>query len=220
MHKYRKIDFPPAASADDGIVAVSRDINTDMILSAYTQGIFPWPFEEASVLWSSPDPRAVLNFSDFHIPRSTRKLFRGSKFKLKMNTSFDLVIQACADQKRRGQDGTWITQKMISAYNRLHKDGFAVSFETFNENDCLVGALYGVKIGRFFAGESMFHCVSGASKFALCGTVETLKQEGIAWIDIQMLTPLLSQFGAKEISRAEFLNRIQDSFADDLFRTD
>ena len=205
-----KIIFPPPESADeDGVVAVSQDLNTTMLLEAYSRGIFPWPVEEAYILWFSPAQRAVLKFDDFVITSKVRRELRKQEFSFTINEHFDEVIVNCAQVKRSDDSGTWITPNIIRDYQEFHRQGYAWSFETLNATGQLVGGLYGIKIGHYFAGESMFYHSSGASKFALINTVNYLKEVcGISWIDGQVINPFLSRFGFKAIPRQAFLNMI------------
>ena len=205
-----KIIFPPPESADeDGVVAVSQDLNTAMLLEAYSRGIFPWPVEEEYILWFLPAQRAILEFDDFVITSKVRRELRKREFSFTINEHFDEVIVNCAQVKRSDDSGTWITPNIIKAYQEFHRQGYAWSFETLNATGQLVGGLYGIKIGHYFAGESMFYHSSGASKFALINTVNYLKEVcGISWIDGQVINPFLSRFGFKEIPRQAFLNMI------------
>jgi leucyl/phenylalanyl-tRNA---protein transferase len=203
--------FPPPESADEeGIVAISHDLDTDMLMEAYSRGIFPWPVEEDSILWFSPPQRAVLNVDDFVVPSKLKRELRKHNFSLSINQKFDQVIQHCAEVERSDDAGTWITPSIIAAYKDFHRQGHAWSFETLNSDGELVGGLYGIKIGKYFAGESMFYLDSGASKFALIETVGYLKNKcGITWLDGQVLNPFLSRFGFKEIPRQQFLKLME-----------
>jgi leucyl/phenylalanyl-tRNA--protein transferase len=203
--------FPPPASADaDGVVAVSPDLNSAMLLEAYSRGIFPWPVAEEYILWFSPAQRAILNFDDFVITNKVKRELRKREFSFSINQHFDEVIRNCAQVKRSDDSGTWITPNIIRAYQEFHRQGYAWSFETLDADGKLIGGLYGIKIGQYFAGESMFYHTSGASKFALIKTVSYLKEEcGISWIDGQVINPFLSRFGFKEIPRQTFLDMLE-----------
>lgn len=196
---------------DEGIVAVSRDLNTEMLRNAYWNGIFPWPFEEETVLWSCPVSRGILPVESLHIPHGVRRAQKKWTFELRINTAFEAVIRACAAAERPGQESTWITKKIIAAYLQFHEEGFVHSFETWQDGT-LCGGLYGVSLGRIFCGESMFHAVTDASKFAFLGMMRVMQRCGVELIDTQMVTPLTESFGAKEISAAEyqhFLGRLR-----------
>jgi len=199
--------FPAPDNADeDGVVAVSRDLNTAMLMEAYSRGIFPWPVEEDYILWFSPPQRAILKINDFVVTGKIKRELKKHKFSFSINQHFDEVIHHCAVAKRSDGEGTWITPKIISAYQEFHRQGHAWSFETLNAAGELVGGLYGIKIGKYFAGESMFYHESGASKFALIETVNYLQNKhGTTWIDGQVINPFLSRFGFKAIPRHQFL---------------
>jgi len=198
--------FPPAIQGDeDGVVAISRNVTPRMLLDAYYHGIFPWPFEEASVLWCSPKMRGILPIDEVHIPKSLARAVKQRRFEVRINTCFEQVIDACATVSRPDGAGTWITRKMRRAYREFHRLGYAHSFESFNAEGRLVGGLYGVLLGRLFSGESMFHYENDASKVAFCTMVDTLKQHGVQLIDTQMVTPATATFGAREIPIEEYL---------------
>jgi len=208
--KRPRIAFPDASLADDdGLLAVSRDLGVEHLLAAYRAGVFPWPADDSMILWFSPPKRAVLDFKDFKVSKRLPAEFKKRGFSLQVNKRFEEVLESCASQPRPGQQGTWITPKILKAYKRLNKEGFALSFETEDAEGRLAGGLYGVLLGRYFSGESMFHRESGASKFALVALVAWLQERGLSWLDAQVMTPLLESFGAKEISREEYLERVK-----------
>lgn len=194
----------PLREAPDGIVGWSEDLDCDMLLDAYRHGIFPWPEEESVILWFSPPERAVVRVEDHHVPHGTRRELKKKNFSLRIDTAFDQVIEACAAAYRPGQNGTWITPKMIAAYKEFHRQGFAHSFETFNAKGELAGGLYGVHVGGIFCGESMFFKESCASKFALKEMFAFLSRIGVKLVDVQMVTPTLALFGAGEIPREKY----------------
>jgi leucyl/phenylalanyl-tRNA---protein transferase len=203
--------FPDPRNASEGVVAVGGDLHPDSLRLAYRSGIFPWPHEDYPLLWFSPDPRAILDFADLHVPRSLAKARRraldsGCRFTL--DQAFAEVIELCGQVPRAGQSGTWITPEMKEAYVRLHRLGHAHSVELWRE-DLLIGGIYGVDAGGAFAGESMFHVEPNASKLALLHLVEHLRERGLDWLDIQMLTPHMEALGAKEIPRDRFLERLK-----------
>lgn len=203
------VKFPdPSEAGPEGVLAVSHEIGVDFLIPAYRSGIFPWPVEKRSILWFAPEKRAVLDFKDLHVPRRLARDFGRADFHFEVNTHFEDVIRECASQPRKGQGGTWITPKLLAAYLDFHKEGYAMSFEALDDGGTLAGGLYGVLMGRYFSGESMFHKRTGASKFALLKTVEWLEGRGLTWLDAQVMTPLLAGFGAHEISRAEFMDRL------------
>ena len=198
--------FPPLSEADEsGFLAVGGDLEPESLLLAYRSGIFPWPVRERQLAWFSPPKRGVLFLKDFHPGRTLQKVRSRAGWSYSFNKRFDEVITACAlTPHRRGQSGTWITRQMIRGYSEFHRAGFAQSVETYFEGE-LVGGLYGVAIGGFFAGESMFFTRSDASKLALCHLVEHLRAFDVPWIDCQMVTPLFESFGAVEIKREQYL---------------
>lgn len=202
--------FPALSNAltePNGLIAIGGDLSAARLLSAYRQGIFPWFNAGEPVMWWSPDPRMVLYPDELKISRSLAKILKNSAYETRVNTAFQAVITACSDTPRNDQPGTWITDEMISAYCNLHTQGFAVCAETWLNGE-LVGGCYGVKIGRMFYGESMFHTQPNASKVAFVYLVEWLKEQQVGMIDCQMKTPLLSSFGGREINRDDFIQTL------------
>jgi leucyl/phenylalanyl-tRNA--protein transferase len=199
-------NFPdPRKAGPEGIVAFFGDLEPETLLTAYRQGIFPWPVEGLPLAWFCPEKRAILEFDRLHIPRSLQRQIRKKPFRISFDKAFEQVILACAVAARPGQQGTWITPAIIKAYVRFHRMGHAHSIEAW-EGDQLVGGLYGVDAGGAFAGESMFHLKPHASKLALLQLVDHLREKGAQWMDIQMLTPHMTALGAREIPRDEFLD--------------
>jgi leucyl/phenylalanyl-tRNA---protein transferase len=203
---------PRRTVAYGGIVVIGGSLNTANLLSAYRRGIFPWPIDDWPLTWFCPEERAILEFKDLHVPRSLEKIRKRAPFRLTIDQNFRAVIEACAEAKRTGEDGTWITPEMIRAYCELHRSGHAHSVEAW-EGDRLVGGLYGVDAGGAFAGESMFFLRPNASKLALLRLVEHLAARGLDWIDIQVMTPHMEALGAKLVSRDEFLERLAGTCA-------
>lgn len=203
--------FPdPKYATPDGLLAYGGDLSIERLILAYANGIFPWYSEYDPILWWSPDPRLVLFFDDFKISKSLRQTLRSKKLEVRYDTCFQKVIQYCASVPRPDQNGTWITPEMKKAYIRLHACGIAHSVETFYNHE-LVGGLYGVAIGGYFSGESMFHLKSDASKVALYYLVQKLKELDFDLVDAQTSTPHLKRMGALEIPRKDFLNIIAES---------
>ncbi len=201
--------FPdPRSATPDGLVAVGGDLSTARLISAYRQGIFPWSVDP--ITWWSPDPRGIIELGQLHISRSLRKAVRRQPFQLTIDRAFEPVIRACKDAPGRGR--TWISQKLMRAYIRLHQEGYAHSIEAW-EGDKLVGGVYGVAAGGLFAGESMFHLADDASKIALVSLEEHLRLSGYELFDVQMVTPITGQMGAREISREEYLGRLKSAVA-------
>lgn len=213
--------FPdPRDATEDGILAFGGDLHPESLILAYGQGIFPWPIQNLPLAWFCPDPRAILEFSDLHIPRSLAQALRRAQehsetrppLRMTIDAAFDHVIRECSKVPRPGQPGTWITPDMLRAYRELHRLGHAHSAEVWL-GEKLVGGIYGVDSGGAFAGESMFHLVPNASKFALLHLIEHLKSRGLHWLDIQVMTPHLKALGAKEISRDDFLKKLSQTRA-------
>lgn len=203
-------DFPSlnqALSEPNGLIAIGGDLSLPRLLNAYQHGIFPWFSEGEPILWWSPNPRMVLFPDALKISNSLKKTLKNKPFDVRFNTAFRQVISACSHTPRAGQPGTWITQDIIEAYCTLHNAGYAISAECWQDNT-LVGGCYGVKIGKMFYGESMFHLVTDASKVAFVHLVQKLKSEGVGLIDCQMKTAHLARFGAKEISRDDFIDNL------------
>lgn len=203
--------FPPperALKEPNGLLAAGGDLSPERLLAAYRRGIFPWYGEGEPILWWSPDPRMVLFPGELIVSRSLRKTLRNTAYEIRFDHAFDAVIKACADP-RPGQPGTWITDEMRAAYNRLHSMGRAHSVETWIEGE-LAGGLYGVALGRVFFGESMFSRRRDASKIALVALVERLKNDGYELIDCQLHTNHLQSLGARNIPRWQFLRRLAE----------
>ncbi len=204
-------DFPPlhlALTEPNGLLAASTDLPAERLLAAYRRGIFPWYGHDQPVLWWSPDPRMVLFPAEFRMPRSLAKRLRRRDYEVRIDTAFETIMRACAAP--RGTDsGTWITPAMIAAYCELHRLGHAHSVETWMGGK-LVGGLYGISLGRVFYGESMFAHAPDASKIALAHLVRHLEHCGYGIIDCQMNTAHLARFGAREIPRSEFSQRLEE----------
>ena len=203
--------FPCVESSDaEGLLAIGGDLSSERLLLAYRSGIFPWYEEDQPILWWSPDPRMVLFPQRLKVSKSMRQLFNKKAFRVTYNQNFEKVIQNCAEIKRDGQRGTWITEEMISAYIQLHQEGFATSVEVWQEEE-LVGGLYGIylKEQKIFCGESMFAKVSNASKYGFIYLVQQLEREGVKLIDCQVYTPHLESLGAEEINRNVFLEYLK-----------
>lgn len=195
--------LPPAETASEhGLVGIGADLEPGTLLAAYRGGLFPMPLDGLEeVAWWSPDPRGILPLDRLRVSRSLRR--SGRRFELRFDTAFESVVRACADPVR---SGAWIDDAMLQAYVVLHELGWAHSVETWTPAGELAGGLYGVAIGRLFAGESMFHRGTDASKVALVGLVERLAPGSL--LDVQWLTPHLASLGAVEIPRAEYLRRL------------
>jgi leucyl/phenylalanyl-tRNA--protein transferase len=207
--------FPPVEQAltePNGLLAAGGDLTPQRLLAAYKRGIFPWYQDGQPILWWSPDPRAVLKPEALKVSRSLRRSMRNRGFEFRIDTAFDAVLAGCAAPRRYGA-GTWITADMAEAYARMHRLGWAHSFETWIESR-LVGGLYGVAIGRAFFGESMFSRATDASKVALVHGVAYLRARGTRLIDCQVASAHTRSLGAVDMPRAEFLATIRELCAD------
>jgi leucyl/phenylalanyl-tRNA--protein transferase len=195
----------PHLAGEDELVGVGADLEPGTLLSAYRRGLFPMPVSGTALIgWWSPDPRAVLPLDGLVVSRSLRRSLR--RYEVRIDSSFDRVVEACADPSR---DGGWITPAIRRAYGELHRLGWAHSVETWDPTSReLVGGLYGVMVGGLFAGESMFHRANDASKVALVALVEELRAIGASLLDVQWLTPHLASLGATEVSRAAYLEEL------------
>ncbi len=195
---------PPQLAREDGLLAVGGDLSTERLLLAYRMGIFPWFSEEDPLLWWSPDPRLVLFPKDLKVSRRLARLLRSRKFTVTIDTAFEAVITACARTRLENDEPTWIDERMIAAYSRLHWEGYAHSVEAWQEGR-LAGGLYGVSLGNCFFGESMFTRVSNASKVSFAILVQWLQRQGFELIDCQVSTAHLKSLGAVEIPRSWFM---------------
>ena len=196
--------FPPIETADEnGLLAIGGDLSTQRLLLAYRSGIFPWFNEEDPICWWSPHPRFVLFPENLKVSKSMQQVIKKKQFEFTVNKAFADVIMNCKNKNRQGQHGTWITNKMEDAYNKLHQQGCAHSAEAWS-NGILVGGLYGIKLGQLFFGESMFSLQSNASKFAFINYVQLLQKENVQLIDCQLHTYHLESLGAKMIDRDLF----------------
>jgi leucyl/phenylalanyl-tRNA---protein transferase len=224
----QRLEFPDPRKIKGeppGLVAVGGDLSVERLLLAYRSGIFPWTANP--ITWWSPDPRAIFEFDQFHVPRSLEKIIRRcvlqknvsavsadqdsakAAFEITIDQAFRDVMKNCGAGR---PDGNWITPEFVAAYTRLHEAGHAHSLECWHDGK-LAGGIYGVAIGSFFAGESMFHRESNASKVALYFLTEHLRERGFTLFDIQMLTPVTKQLGAVVISREEYLDRLKSAVA-------
>ncbi|HEX8873938.1 MAG TPA: leucyl/phenylalanyl-tRNA--protein transferase [Nitrosospira sp.] len=203
--------FPSLSAAlttPNGLLAVGGDLSPRRLVEAYRSGIFPWFNEGEPILWWSPDPRMVLFPGELKISRSLRKTLKNTDYEIRADSAFPEVIRACA-APRKGRPDTWIHEDMIAAYNTLHEMGLAHSVEVWMDGE-LTGGLYGIAQGKMFFGESMFSRVSGASKIALVHLVRQLECWGFGMIDCQMKTAYLESFGAREIPRNEFSQKLKE----------
>ena len=202
--------FPdPHDAGPDGLLAAGGKLTEDWLLAAYGQGIFPWfDDDDGPILWWSPDPRAVIEPGAMRVSRSLAKTIRRGDFVVTMDRDFHQVVAQCALTRR--DSGTWITPRMLKAYQALHVAGYAHSVEVWAE-ESLVGGLYGVSLGEMFFGESMFSCANDASKVAFAALHAALAAWDFRCIDCQLPNPHLSSLGVIPVPRSAFLRLIADN---------
>ena len=201
-------DFCPEIIAGTSLVAVGGDLRPERLLDAYRHGIFPWYDEGDPVLWWSPEPRAIFELDGLHVSRRLQRTLRSRRFAVTYDRDFTGVIAGCADRA----EGTWITADMRAAYLTLYDLGYAHSVEVWHDG-ALAGGLYGVALGGFFAGESMFTRVRDASKVALVQLMRRLCERGFLLFDIQLLSDHTASLGAIETPRADYLQRLAAALA-------
>ncbi len=214
VHRLTKdLRFPDPRSAlcgdYAGLVAVGGDLTVERLLLAYREGIFPWSVNP--ITWWSPDPRAIFELENVRISRSLAKVLKKHPFQITQDRAFEEVMRQCA-KPGAGREETWVTPEFIRAYVRLHKAGHAHSVECWLDG-ALVGGVYGVQIGGFFAGESMFHRVDNASKVALHHLLEHLNTQGFKLFDTQVINPATAKLGAINIPRENYLTRLREALA-------
>lgn len=203
-----RVWFPdPRRARADGLVAVGGDLSVERLLLAYRTGVFPWSADP--ITWWSPDPRAIFDLEAIHVSRSLSRSLRKGGFEITFNRAFQDVMEGCSQAPRR-EGSTWISPEFIAAYTALHRAGHAHSLEVWRGGD-LVGGIYGVAIGGFFAGESMFHRHTDASKVALVRLAERLRERGFRLFDTQMVTPVTESLGAFNVRRTQYLTRLAEA---------
>ncbi|MGO8670914.1 MAG: leucyl/phenylalanyl-tRNA--protein transferase [Capsulimonadaceae bacterium] len=200
----------PRTAGETDIVGFGGRLTVERLIWAYGHGVFPWPHRGYPMLWFCPRERAILDFSELHVPRRLARSLRRSTLTCTIDRAFGDVIAACRDAARPDQDGTWITPEIVRVYTDLHVAGYAHSVEAW-ENGLLVGGLYGVSVDGAFSGESMFHRVDNASKLALLHLVDHAGARGLDWIDIQTLTPHMEALGARTVPRDAYLDRLAET---------
>jgi leucyl/phenylalanyl-tRNA---protein transferase len=196
----------PGDAESDDVIALGGDLEPGTVLDAYRRGLFPMRLQ-GRLAWWSPDPRGVIPLDGFHCSRTLRASI--PTFELRVNTAFVEVMRGCADPRR---EHGWIDESFVLAYSELFHLGWAHSVEVWRDGE-LVGGLYGLRVGGLFAGESMFHRVTDASKVACWATVELLRTDGAALFDVQWTTPHLRSLGAVDLSRTEYLRRLAAAIA-------
>lgn len=199
-------DEAESEETPNGLVAVGGTLDVETLLRAYSRGIFPWSSDPA-ITWWCPDPRAIFDLESYRAPRSLLKSIRRAGWTFAVDRAFEQVMRACAAPTPERPE-TWITDDFLFAYAELHRLGHAHSVEVY-EGEELVGGLYGVTMGGFFGGESMFHRRTDASKAAVFHLVEHMRARGFVLLDAQVPTAHLRRIGATEIPRAEYLRRLR-----------
>lgn len=203
--------FPDPNEADPdgyGLVAIGGDLTPQTLLSAYSQGLFPWFNEDEPIAWWCPEPRCVLDPSCYSPSKSLKRLAKSSRWRWSVNNAFEEVIHACSLPRSYSND-TWIHDEMIEAYNKIHELGYAHSIEVWDDEQ-LIGGLYGLKIGQIYYGESMFHRQSNASKIAFWALNIFCQQTGVQLIDCQLPNPHLQSLGAGIMPRKDFLKILRE----------
>jgi leucyl/phenylalanyl-tRNA--protein transferase len=180
------------------------EITPEVLLKAYACGIFPMAesAEDPGLYWIEPERRGVIPLHGFHIPDRLARTVRSDRFEIRVDHDFDAVMDGCA-APAPGRTKTWINARIRKLYCDLHARGFCHSVEAW-EDGKLVGGLYGVRLGRAFFGESMFHTSRDASKVALVHLVARLRKGGFALLDTQFITEHLRSFGAVEVTRRQY----------------
>lgn len=188
-------------------------LTPDLVLCAYAIGLFPMANDryDPTVHWIEPRRRGILPLAAFHVPRSVRKAIRQRRFEVRVDSAFDAVIEACAEE-RPERPRTWLNDELIAVYVELHRRGSAHSVECWRDGR-LVGGLYGVAMGAAFFGESMFSRESDASKVALVALVERLRAGGFRLLDTQFVTDHLRRFGAVEVARETYRGLLREALA-------
>src|SRR4051812_33503971 len=184
-------------------------LDPETLLAAYSQGVFPMADRDDSIRWYSADPRGIIPLDRFHIPGTLAALVRQGKFEIRINSDFQATMRGCMASR---PDGTWINDKLVAAYSKLHQMGYAHSVEAWTKGE-LAGGLYGVSLGAAFFGESMFHRVRDASKVALVHLVQRLREGGFELLDTQYVTEHLRSFGALEIPRRRYRTLLDRAIA-------
>ena len=197
---------PPPQWPDHDVIATGADLDPATLIAAYRHGLFPMELPARGLAWWSPNPRGIVPLDRLRVTRSMRQ--SAKHYDVRIDTCFVDVMRGCANPSR---EGAWITGEFIAAYTALHRLGWAHSVETFDRDGRLAGGLYGVRINRLFAGESMFHVGRDASKVALMALVQLMSDSGMTLLDVQWCTDHLASLGAIEVSRDEYLALLADA---------
>lgn len=209
-----EVYFPdPILADDDGLLAVGGDLSVERLLLAYTNGIFPWYNKGDPILWWCPKERFIIRPENMHVSHSMQKFLRKRNVSVRFNRDFSDTIHRCR-MKREYDEGTWITDEMEEAYNRLFQNGYALSAEAFIDGE-LAGGLYGVCLGRCFFGESMFSDKENGSKAALIMLARLLQSNGFVFIDCQFHTDHLESMGGESISYDEYMKLMNEGLREE-----
>ena len=189
-------------------MAVGGELTPAWLLDSYRHGVFPWPVRDV-LAWWSPDPRAIIELDQLHVPRRLARTIANDRFRVTCDRDFAGVLAGCATAQKR-TEATWLTPPLRAAFERMHDLGYAHSLEVWQDEQ-LVGGTYGLSLGAMFAAESMFYRVRDASKVGLVRLVWHLRSRGYLLLDIQQLTPHTARFGAIEIPRQDYLRRLDEA---------
>ncbi|MGI9244180.1 MAG: leucyl/phenylalanyl-tRNA--protein transferase [Verrucomicrobiales bacterium] len=196
------------------MIPETQRIDPNFLVNAYASGVFPMALEDGEIGWFSPDPRGIIPLEGFRPPHGMKRVLEEQPFEIRVDTVFEEVMRGCADREE-----TWINESIIETYVELYERGHAHSVEAW-EGDELVGGLYGVSLGSAFFGESMFSKKSEASKLCLVHLIERMRERGFTLLDTQWTNPHLEKFGAIDISKAEYSERLNQALAGEARFTD
>jgi leucyl/phenylalanyl-tRNA--protein transferase len=217
LHHRQRPQFPPVEEAGpDGLLMTGGSLAPDWLLEGYRRGIFAMPIRvdrQRMLAWISPNPRGILELDGLHVSRRlARRLARG-EFQFTVDRAFADIVEGCAQPRRdHGDDDVWLTLGMQNAYVALYQLGYAHSVEVWQDGE-LVGGLFGVAIGGLFAGESMFHRVTDASKAALAAIVPYLNRRGYSLFDVQWTNAHTRSLGAIDVPRTVYQRRLAAAIA-------
>jgi leucyl/phenylalanyl-tRNA--protein transferase len=205
------VEIGPYFYRSHDVVSFGTPLTVENVREAYLKGIFPWNTEGVPLPWHCPERRAVLFFDELHVPSSLKRAEHKGDLMFTIDADFRKVMHECALAYRPGQRGTWITPEFERVYGELHDEGMAHSVEAWDESGDLVGGVYGVDAGGLFCGESMFYKRTNASKLALLFLIDHLAARGSTWLDVQVMTPHIKGLGAREITRRQFLTKLDET---------
>jgi leucyl/phenylalanyl-tRNA--protein transferase len=187
------------------------EITPEILLRAYAAGIFPMAedADDPTLFWVEPRERGILPLDGFHVSRRLARTVRTDVFEVRVDHDFDAVIRGCAGVTAE-RDKTWINERIRRLYGELFDLGHCHTIEAWRDGR-LAGALYGVRLGAAFFGESMFHVERDASKVALVHLAARLKAGGFRLLDTQFVTDHLAQFGAVELPRQAYKRVLREA---------